>query len=50
MVSRPTHWRVLAALSDPPLSRGAEHKDLGAVSELADLVGLGAEVRFNGCC
>ena len=50
MASRPTHWRVLAALSAPCLGRDAGPNDLGAVGELADLVGLGTEVRFNKTC
>ncbi|KAK9822214.1 hypothetical protein WJX81_006927 [Elliptochloris bilobata] len=45
MVSRPTHWRVLAAFSGPCLDPNAGLKDLGSVAELADLVGLGADVR-----
>ena len=46
MASRPTTWRVLAILSGPCLDPDVGADGLGAVSELADLVGVGAEVRL----
>jgi hypothetical protein len=49
MATRPVAWRVLAVLSGPCLDAGGAPEDLGAVGELADMVGLGAEVRACQC-
>ena len=49
MASRPTTWRVLAILSGPCLDPDVGADGIGAVSELADLVGVGAEVRLCLC-
>jgi len=49
MAMRPIAWRVLAVLSGPCLDAGAAPDDVGAVGELADMVGLGAEVCVCQC-
>ncbi len=49
MATRPVAWRVLAMPSGPCLDAGAAPDDVGAVGELADMVGLGAEVCACQC-